>query len=76
MVCCTYFNNQNELGVDVFGLSILAWIFWLQFGLHFQILGELLFNFLVTLFVVPMLNLIRISTLKKALVSKTTLIHI
>jgi hypothetical protein len=22
MVCCTYFNNQKDLGVDVFGLSI------------------------------------------------------
>jgi hypothetical protein len=49
MVCCTYFNNEKELGADVFGLSIRAWIFWLQFGLHFQILGKFLFNFLVTL---------------------------
>jgi len=49
MDCGTYFNKQKELRVYVFGLSIRAWIFWLQFGLHFQILGKFLFNFLVTL---------------------------
>jgi len=32
-----------------FGLSIWAMIYWLQFWLHFQILGEFLLNFVVTL---------------------------
>ncbi len=49
MVCCTYFNDQKDFGVDVLDFQFLAWIFWLQFGLHFQILGEFLFNFLVTI---------------------------
>jgi hypothetical protein len=48
MVCCTYFNIK-EVGCRCFGPSVWAFIFWLQFWLHFQILGEFLFIFLVPL---------------------------
>jgi hypothetical protein len=46
MVCCTYFDNQKELGVDV-----LDFQFELGYSLGYipKYLGEFLFNFLVTL---------------------------
>jgi hypothetical protein len=46
MVCCTYFDNQKGLGVDV-----LDFQFELGYSLGYisKYLGEFLFNFLVTL---------------------------
>ncbi len=46
MVCCTYFNNQKELGVDVLDFQVELGYFGYSLG---QILGEFLFNFLGTL---------------------------
>ncbi len=46
MVCCTYFNNQKELGVAVLDFQVELGYFGYSLG---QILGEFLFNFLGTL---------------------------
>ncbi len=48
MVCCTYFNNQKELGVDVLDFQVELGHFGYSLG---QILGEFLFNFLGTLMI-------------------------
>ncbi len=38
-VCCTYFNIQKQFDA-YFQLSLWAFVIWLQFGLHFQKLGN------------------------------------
>jgi hypothetical protein len=60
----------------MFGLSIIAWIFWLQFGVHFQILGEFLFKFLVTSVCGTNAEFNEDFFIGKSTERKTTLLHI
>jgi hypothetical protein len=49
MVCCTYFNNQKELGVDVLDFQFELRYFGYSLGYISKYWANFLFNFLVTL---------------------------